>query len=77
MNKELNACGLIAMILSLIGLLVFGIPCGLAAVILGILGLITAGENKGKGMAITGIVIGAFDAIAVTWFLSIVQVVMV
>lgn len=70
MNKELNVRGLIAMILAIIGLFVFGIPCGIAAVVLGILGVVLAGENKGKGMAITGIVLGAFDAAAVAMIIN-------
>lgn len=72
-NKELNVIGLIAMILSFIGIFIFGIPCGIASVVLGIIGVATAGEIKGKGMAITGIVVGAFDAVAVSLILNMIQ----
>lgn len=71
MNKELNVLGLISMIIALVGLFIFGFPCGVASLVLGIIGIATAGETKGKGMAITGTVVGAFDAIVMTWLLSI------
>lgn len=72
-NKELNVMGLIAMILSFIGLFIFGIPLGVASLILGIIGIATAGETKGKGMAIAGTVVGAIDLVTVLWFVNIIQ----
>ena len=73
MNRELNALGLISMIIAIVGLFVFGIPCGIASLILGIVGIATAGETKGKGMAIAGTVVGAIDLVAVLWFVNIIQ----
>lgn len=73
MNRELNALGLISMIIAIVGLFVFGIPCGIASLILGIIGIATAGESKGKGMAIAGTVVGAIDLVTVLWFVNIIQ----
>lgn len=72
MNKELNVLGLISMIISLVGLFIFGIPCGVASLILGIIGIVTAGETKGKGMAITGTVIGAIDVVVMLWLVNLI-----
>ena len=73
MNKELNVLGLISMIISIVGLFIFGIPCGVVSLILGIIGIATAGETKGKGMAIAGTVVGAIDLVTVLWFVNIIQ----
>lgn len=75
MKKELNVCGLIAMILALVGLFIFGLPCGIASIVLGIIGLMVASENKGIGMAVTGLVIGIVDVVAVLWLQSILMAV--
>ena len=71
MKKELNVYGLISMILALVGLFIFGLPCGIASIVLGIIGLMVASENKGTGMAVTGLVIGIIDVVAILWLQSI------
>lgn len=73
MNRELNALGLISMVIAIIGLFVFGIPCGIASLILGIIGIATAGESKDKGMAIAGTVVGAIDLVAMLWLVNLIQ----
>ena len=73
MNRELNALGLISMVIAIIGLFVFGIPCGIASLILGIIGIATAGESKDKGMAIAGTAVGAIDLVAMLWLVNLIQ----
>ena len=73
MNRELNALGLISMVIAIIGLFVFGIPCGIASLILGIIGIATAGESRDKGMAIAGTVVGAIDLVAMLWLVNLIQ----
>ena len=69
-NKKNNALALTSMILSLVGLIIFGLPCGIAAIITGIIGLVKFNPEteKGKGMAIAGIVVGAVDIVSVIIF---------
>ena len=49
-NKNVNACGLISFIFSMIGIFMFGLPCGIIATILGIIGFIILifDERKSK-----------------------------
>lgn len=62
MENNFNICGLLAMILGILSLLVLPLWFGLAAFILGIVGVNSAKKNNsGKGMAITGIVLGAIS----------------
>lgn len=67
MVKKNNGSALASFILSLVGLLIAGIPCGIAAVITGILGItkFNPDTEKNKWMAIVEIVIGAIDVILV------------
>ena len=69
-NKKNNALALTSMILSLVGLIIFGLPCGIAAIITGIIGLVKFNPEteKGKGMAIAGIAVGAVDIVSVIIF---------
>ena len=64
--KKNNGLALASFILSLVGLIVAGIPCGIAAVVTGILGITKFDSNtqKNKWMAIVGLVLGAIDVIA-------------
>lgn len=66
-EKKYNALAITSLVLSLVGLLVFGIPCGIGAIITGIIGLIKCNKanQKGKGMAIAGISVGAVDVVMV------------
>lgn len=66
--KKNNGIALASFILSLIGLIVAGIPCGIAAVITGITALskFDSETQKNKWMAIFGIVLGILDAVVVT-----------
>lgn len=50
----------LALILAIIGILVFGIPCGIAAVILG---AISSVRDERKGAGIVSIVLGIIDII--------------
>ncbi|MBE5806245.1 MAG: DUF4190 domain-containing protein [Clostridiales bacterium] len=65
--KNFNKQATASLILSLVGLLIAGIPCGIAAVVTGILGItkFDPETQKGKWMAVFGIVLGAIDAILV------------
>lgn len=68
---KLNICGLISMILGIIGLFIFPLWFGIASMILGIVGVATAGIERGKGMSITGIILGAISIIWV-WLSTII-----
>lgn len=67
-STKTNTQAIAALIFSLAGLLIFAIPFGLLSISLGATALnhikVTPGE-KGKGLAIAGIVVGAFDVVAV------------
>ena len=67
-EKRFNNYALASFILSLVGLLVAGIPCGIAAFVTGILGLVKfnpENEKNNKWMAIIGIIVGVIDIILV------------
>jgi len=66
-QKKANPMCLASFILSLVGLLIAGIPCGIAAVITGIMGIVKfdAENHKFKWMGIVGIIIGIADVILV------------
>ena len=72
-EKKNNALAITSLVLSLIGLVVFGIPCGIGAIVTGIIGLVKfkPEKEKGKGMAIAGIVVGVADIIMVLIFIGI------
>jgi len=71
--KTTNKLAVVSLVLSLVGLLVAGLPCGAAAVITGIIGLVKykPETEKGKGMAIAGIVVGAVDVVLVVFFMIV------
>ena len=66
-GKKNNGKALASFILSLVGILIAGIPCGIAAIITGVLGItkFNAETEKNKWMAIFGIILGAIDIILV------------
>ncbi len=63
--KKQNNFALVSFILSLVGLIIAGLPCGIVAVVLGIISLVKfdATKEKGKGFGIAGLAIGIFDAV--------------
>ena len=71
--KKNNVFAIVSLVLSLVGLIVAGLPCGIAAVVTGIIGLVKfdAETQKGKGMAIAGIIVGAVDIVLVVLFMII------
>ncbi len=64
-NKQNNKMALASFILSLVGLIIAGIPCGIAAVVTGGIGLskFNPDTEKNKWMAIFGIVLGIVDIV--------------
>lgn len=70
--KNFNTCALLSFILSLVGLVIFGLPCGIASVILGIIGIATFKREtqKSKWMAIAGLCIGIVDVASVLLYTS-------
>lgn len=77
-SKKNNNNALLSFIFALIGIVFAGLPCGLVAVVTGCIGIskFDSEEEKGKWMAITGIIIGAIDVIAVLINMIINQVVL-
>ncbi len=67
--------GILGFILSLIGLLIFGIPLGILAIVFGAISLTKIKKNpkrfKGKGFAIAGIIIGVIDVVALLILLAL------
>lgn len=65
--KMNNKAALASFILSLVGLIIAGIPCGIAAFITGIIGITKFDESKEKNkwMAIFGLVLGIIDVVVV------------
>ena len=74
MPKKNNTPALISFILSLVGLLVAGLPCGIAAVITGIIGIVKFNPEteKGKGLAIAGLIVGILDVIFVVMAMGVI-----
>ena len=66
-TRKQNSMALTSFILSLVGLIVAGLPCGIVAIIIGIIGLVKfdATKEKGKGFAIAGLIVGVIDVVAV------------
>ena len=65
--KKQNSMALLSFIISLVGLLIAGLPCGIVAIITGIVGLtkFNPETEKGKGFAIAGLIIGIIDAVLI------------
>lgn len=68
-NRDVNACGLISMILGILSLFILPLYFGLAALILGVVGLISQGKSA---MAITGIVLGCVSLVWYFWIAAII-----
>ena len=67
-QKKLTPLALSSFILSLVGLLIAGIPCGIAAIVTGILGIAKfepENQKNNKWMAIVGIILGIIDVVIV------------
>jgi hypothetical protein len=74
--KQGNGFAVTALVLGLIGLIIFswipginlftGIPLGLLAIVFGIIAAVKAGSRggKGKGMGITGVILGVLTIVA-------------
>ena len=73
-NKNVNVCGLISFIFSMIGIFMFGLPCGIIATILGIIGIATfkPETQSNRWMAITGLAVGAVEIVVMGLYISIV-----
>lgn len=65
-EKDINVCGLLSFIFSLIGFFTYSIPLGIASIVLGIIGIVkfNAEKQKFKWMGIVGVCIGAVDVVA-------------
>ena len=57
----MNICGILSLVISLIGIVVFYGPCGIAAVILGVIGVVGGRGGGVKAASIIGIVIGTLE----------------
>lgn len=66
-GKKTDGLAIAAFVVSLVGLLIFGLPCGIISLCLGIPALrrIKLLGEKGRGLAIAGIAVGGFDIGAV------------
>lgn len=64
-EKDINVCGLISFIFSIIGFFMFSIPLGITAIVLGIIGIVRfdAKRQKLKWMGIVGLCVGAVDVL--------------
>lgn len=73
-NKNLNVCGLLSFIFSMVGIFMFGLPCGIAATILGIIGTVTfkPESQKSKWLGITGLAVGAVEVVVMGLYMSII-----
>jgi len=67
-GAKTNGLAIASFVVSLVGLLIFGLYCGLISLGMGITALNqikSLPNQKGKGLAIAGIVIGAIDCVFV------------
>jgi len=65
-QQKTDGMAIASMVCSLVGLCIAGIILGLVGIILGIISLGRIKKNpnlKGKGMALTGIIVGAFEVL--------------
>ncbi len=71
--KNINVLGLVSFVVSLIGIIVAGLPCGIVATITGIIGLVKFNNQteKGKWMAITGLIIGVLEVVVMGLFMGL------
>lgn len=76
-ESKFNGQAIASFVVSLVGLIIFGLICGIVSLSLGITSLKHIKEfsnEKGKGLAIAGIVIGSIDIVLVL-FATIVNVI--
>jgi hypothetical protein len=66
MQPQGNGMAVAALVVGLIGLLLFGVVMGILAIIFGAIGIGKANAlgGKGKGMAIAGLILGVVDILA-------------
>lgn len=69
MNRDLDVCGLISMVLGILSLFILPLWLGLAALILGIIGLVSKGKSA---TAITGVVLGCVSLVWYFWIAAII-----
>ncbi len=73
-HKSIHPIGILAIVVGLVGLIIFGIPLGILAVTLGISSIsIIARESDrfyGRALSVIAIILGAFDVIGVLIYLS-------
>ncbi|MCF6365677.1 MAG: DUF4190 domain-containing protein [Bacteroidales bacterium] len=73
---SVEALGLVGFILSIVGLIILGIPLGLTAIILGAISLKKIRTNpkkfKGRGFAIVSIIIGIIDIVGYLILLALI-----
>lgn len=73
-TTKANGLAIASFVVSLVGLLIFGLPCGIIALSMGLTALKRINlfpEMKGKGLAISGIVIGSIDIVFVLFSIII------
>ena len=67
MDKKNNGLGVASFVLSLVGLIIAGIPCGILAIIFGGISIFKFNPEtqKNKWMGIAGLIIGIVDIVSV------------
>lgn len=73
-TTKANGLAIASFVVSLVGLLIFGLPCGIISLSMGITALKRIKifpEMKGRGLAIAGIVIGSVDIVCVLFSILI------
>lgn len=70
-QKKFNKVSVASLVFCIIGIFVAGLPCGLIAMVTGIIGTATIKSEKEKGrwMAITGLVVGVIEIIAMALYI--------
>lgn len=63
--KKFSGKGIAGFVLSLVGMIIFGIPCGILGIIFSSIALkeVKTKNLKGKGLAIAGLVISIIDVV--------------
>lgn len=68
MESKTNVCGVISLVLGIIGMFILPLWLGIASLILGLVGISQVPRcNSGKGISIAGAVLGAISLI---WYFA-------
>lgn len=68
MESKTNVCGILSLVLGIIGMFIFPLWLGIASFVLGLVGISQVPKcNSGRGISVAGVVLGA---ISIVWYFA-------